>query len=54
MDERITVTKASLPNFEEYVEMIRPLWESRWITNMGTYHAQLEKELCEYMRVPHL
>lgn len=47
MKEKITVTRSSLPPFEEYVEMIKPLWESHWLTNMGTYHAQLEEELTE-------
>ena len=54
MDDRIMVTRSSMPEFEEYVEMIRPLWESHWLTNMGTYHKQLEAELKEYLGVPQL
>lgn len=54
MDNNITVTRASLPPFEEYIEIIKPLWESRWITNMGTYHEQLEQELKHYLEVPQL
>ena len=38
-----------MPSYEEYIEAIKPLWDSHWITNMGTYHRQLEKELKEYM-----
>ena len=37
MDDKVLVTRSSMPPFEEYVEMIRPLWESHWLTNMGTY-----------------
>ena len=49
MDEKILVTRPSMPSYEEYIEAIKPLWDSHWITNMGTYHRQLEKELKEYM-----
>lgn len=50
--ENITVTKASLPPYEEYISAIKPLWDSRWITNMGKYHQMLEDELQEYLQVP--
>ena len=43
-----------MPPFEEYVEMIKPLWDSHWLTNMGMYHRQLERELKEYLDVPEL
>lgn len=54
MDEKILVTRSTMPDFDEYVEMIRPLWESRWLTNSGTYHCRLEKELKEYLMVDEL
>ncbi len=50
--ERITVTKTSLPPYEEFIESIKPLWNSRWVTNMGEYHQKLEKELRNYLQVP--
>lgn len=50
--KKILVTQSSMPPFEEYVEAIRPLWDSRWITNMGSYHKLLEKRLKEYLDVP--
>lgn len=50
--ENITVTKASLPPYEEYIAAIKPLWDNRWITNMGNYHQQLESELQKYLNVP--
>ncbi len=53
-EEKILVTKSSMPDFEEYVEMIKPLWESRWLTNMGEYHRQLESMLKEYLGVKQL
>ena len=52
--EKILVTRASMPPYEEYIEAIKPLWDSHWLTNMGTYHKALEKNLCEYLDVPGL
>lgn len=50
-EEKIYVTKASLPSYEEYIEKIRPIWDSHWLTNMGRYHRELEKRLKEYLDV---
>ncbi len=52
--KRIFVTRSSMPSYEEYIEAIKPLWESRWLTNMGQYHQQLEKELSAYLDVPEI
>ncbi len=52
--EKIYVTKASLPLYEEYIEKIRPIWDSHWLTNMGQYHRELEQKLKEYLDVPWL
>lgn len=51
-DEKILVTQASMPPYEEYIEAIKPLWKSHWLTNMGTYHQKLEIELKKYLDVP--
>ena len=50
----INVTRSSLPPFEEYCEEIKELWESRWLTNMGVKHKQLQAELEAYLDVPHV
>jgi dTDP-4-amino-4,6-dideoxygalactose transaminase len=50
----IQVTKSSMPTFEEYMEEIRDLWESRWLTNRGEKHRQLENELEHYLNVPYI
>ena len=50
-EEKILVTRSALPPFEEYAEMIKPLWQSRWLTNMGDYHKELEKQLTKYSGV---
>ncbi len=54
MREPIKVTRASLPELQEYIDEIKDMWESHWITNMGTKHKQLEELLCQYLQAPHL
>ncbi len=54
MNEKIYVTQSSMPSYEEYIEAIKPLWDSRWLTNMGQYHKELESQLKEYLDVPEL
>lgn len=51
-NEKIFVTRSSMPPYEEYIEAIKPLWESHWLTNMGKYHQELESQLEEYLGVP--
>lgn len=45
----IQVTRSSMPDFQEYVEEIRELWESHWLTNMGKKHKELEVLLKQYL-----
>lgn len=54
MKKQINVTRSSMPSFEEYTEEIRELWDSRWLTNSGVKHQKLEKELMDYLEVPHI
>ena len=51
MSDRILVTRSSMPPLGEYVEEIRPLWESHWLTNMGEKHRELEALLRERLGV---
>lgn len=48
----ITVTSPLLPNLGDFNEMLKDIWNRKWITNMGEYHKQLEKALAEYLHVP--
>ena len=50
----INVTRSSMPTFEEYCEEIKELWDSHWLTNMGTKHKQLCSELERLLDVPHV
>jgi dTDP-4-amino-4,6-dideoxygalactose transaminase len=51
---KITVTSPLLPSLEEFNGMLSQIWDSKWITNNGSFHRQLEKELCEYLKVPYI
>lgn len=50
----IQVTRSSMPEFEEYIEEIRELWDTHWLTNMGTKHKNLESQLLDYLNVPNI
>ena len=54
MAERINVTRSSMPSFDAYCEEIKDLWDSRWLTNMGSKHRQLERDLKAYLNTPHI
>ena len=55
MDEKqITVTSPLLPNFDDFQTMLKEIWDSKWITNNGQFHRQLEDELCRYLKVPYI
>lgn len=51
---KILVTKSSMPSYEEYCEEIKDLWDTHWLTNMGTKHKQLQRELEEFLGVEHV
>ena len=50
----ILVTRSSMPDFDEYCEEIRGLWDSHWLTNMGQKHQQLQRELEQRLKVEHV
>ena len=50
----ITVTAPLLPDLEEFNELLKQIWESKWVTNNGSFHKQLEKELAAYLKVPYV
>ena len=54
MQNRIMVTKSSMPEFEEYCNEIRDIWETHWLTNMGSKHQRLQLELENFLGVKHV
>ena len=53
-EKQITVTAPLLPDLEEFNALLKEIWNSKWITNNGSFHKQLEKELAEYLKVPYI
>ena len=51
---KITVTSPLLPDLDEFHSLLKEIWKSKWITNNGQFHQQLEKELVDYLKVPYL
>ena len=54
MNNQITVTSPLLPDLDEFHELLKDIWQKRWITNNGEYHQQLEQALAEYLKVPYI
>ena len=54
MSNNILVTQSSMPSFEEYCEEIKDIWETHWLTNMGSKHQELQKSLVEYLDVENI
>jgi len=52
MNKSIQVVIPSMPRIEEYIEEIKDLWDSHWLTNMGEKHKKLEAKLINYLKVP--
>lgn len=48
-EKKILVTKATMPEYDEYCEMIKPLWDSHWLTNDGSIHKKLEENIKSYL-----
>ena len=50
--ESVRVTSPLLPAFDDFTELLRDIWDRKWITNNGEYHQQLEEALAAYLKVP--
>lgn len=45
----INVTKTFLPDFDEYINILKKAWDKEWITNNGILVQNLEDELRTYL-----
>ena len=48
---KILVTRSSMPELDEYINEIKEMWDTHWLTNMGPKHRQLQEELRKFMGV---
>ena len=51
MTDKILVTRSSMPEIEEYIEEIKDIWDTHWLTNMGSKHKRLQEELAGFLGV---
>ena len=55
MENKVTtVTSPLLPSLDEFMPYLQDIWSRKWLTNNGYYHQELEKALCEYLKVPYI
>ncbi|ANZ45999.1 DegT/DnrJ/EryC1/StrS family aminotransferase [Cloacibacillus porcorum] len=54
MSHKILVTRSSMPDIDEYIEEIKDIWDTHWLTNMGTKHKRLQAELKNYLDVENI
>lgn len=54
MNKQINVTKPSIPSYEEYINEIKPIWESYRLTNFGELHNRLAGQLRDFLGVDNI
>ncbi|MCI5585094.1 MAG: DegT/DnrJ/EryC1/StrS family aminotransferase [Lachnospiraceae bacterium] len=54
MINKILVTQSSMPTLNEYIDEIKTMWDSHWLTNMGPKHQELQKQLVRYLGVENI
>ena len=52
-NDKIFVTSPLLPSIEDFTEQIKEIYDSKWLTNMGSKHKALEEALKVELKVPH-
>ncbi len=53
-NDQINVTSPLLPSLDEFIPMLKDIWDRKWLTNNGFYHKALEKALAEYLGVKYI
>jgi dTDP-4-amino-4,6-dideoxygalactose transaminase len=54
MSKNIFVTKPYLPPLEDFMPYLQNIWDSGILSNCGPYHAELERQMAEYLGVPYI
>ena len=50
----IYVTQPELPPLQDFVASLEQIWDSKFLSNGGRFHQQLEAALCAHLGVEHL
>jgi len=54
MNDKIFVTKPSIPPLDEFMPYLEKIWSNHVLTNGGEFHQKLEKALCDYLGVKYI
>jgi dTDP-4-amino-4,6-dideoxygalactose transaminase len=54
LKQPVLVTSPSLPDLEEFTESLKKIWDSKQLTNNGSYHQEFEKQLADFLGVKYL
>jgi dTDP-4-amino-4,6-dideoxygalactose transaminase len=54
LNKPVYVTQPSMPPLEEFEEYLKQIWDSKWLTNNGKFHQELENALCKYLGVKYI
>lgn len=52
--DKIFVTRPLLPSLSSLETHLNDIWESKWLTNMGQKHNELESKLRDVLKVPNV
>jgi dTDP-4-amino-4,6-dideoxygalactose transaminase/predicted O-linked N-acetylglucosamine transferase (SPINDLY family) len=50
----IYVTQPDMPKLEDFVASLEQIWDSKCLTNGGSFHQRLEQALCQHLGVEHI
>lgn len=50
----IRVTQPHMPPLEDFIPYLERIWDSKFLTNGGQFHQELEQALCAYLGVEHI
>ena len=50
----IYVSRPTLPDLNQYTALLQEIWDSKWLTNSGKFHKDLETQLIDFLGVPQL
>lgn len=54
LNNNVYVTQPYLPPLTELMPYLEEIWQSKILTNGGTFHQQFEAALCDYLGVRHI
>lgn len=54
LENPVFVTQPSLPPLDEFVELLKQIWDNKILTNNGPFHQQFENEMADYLGVKYI